>query len=183
MLVPRATYSRDREDDPKRLTPVNINSKHFYRPKCWATWAAKMSPVGHEHIAPGTPKKDRLSPETRRRVTSKGGKASSCAGIRRGFGGHRDFQEICDAKAFEEGKRIVALMVEKRLVDKDTAGNEALAYAIGVVRGDKIPVGTRLQAAKLVMDFTLAKPAAKSDVRVTVEDFLADLAEEARTQE
>ena len=64
-------------------------------------------------------------------------------------------------------------------MDKEQTGNEALAYAIGVVRTDDVPVSSRLQAAKLVMDFTLSKPAEKKDLKVSVESFLEELADEA----
>lgn len=77
-------------------------------------------------------------------------------------------------------------MVKRGYVDKETAGNEALAFAVGIVRGGedaKVPVGVRLQAAKMVMEYTLAKPAVKQDVKVSVEDFLSELAEEANAEE
>jgi hypothetical protein len=125
-------------------------------------------------------KYDKTTPEQRREITTKGGKASSRAGIRPGFGGHKHLQDLIDEQAFQEGQAIVRLMVEKGYVDKDQAGNEALAYAVGVVRNNDLPAQVKLQAAKLVMDFTLAKPAQKQDVTVRAEDFLAELAAEAK---
>jgi hypothetical protein len=173
------TYATDDPDKPKRLTPVNVNSLHYNRPKCWAKWAREMPPVGHNHLDPPERPQDRLTPEKRREVTRLGGLRSRRTGIRPGFGGHKHLQDICDAKAFQEGRAIVSLMVEKGLVDKDAAGNEALAYAVGVVRGEHSPQ-TKLQAARLVMDYTLAKPAQKQDVTLKAEDFLAELAKEAK---
>lgn len=176
------TYATDDPDDPGRLTPVNVNSRHFNRPVCWAKWAREMPPVGHNHLdPPDRPKSryDKVTPEKRREITRLGGLKSRRTGIRHGFGGHKHLQDICDAKAFQEGRAIVSLMVEKGLVDKDAAGNEALAYAVGVVRGEHSPQ-TKLQAAKLVMDYTLAKPAQKQDVTLKAEDFLAELAKEAK---
>lgn len=164
-----------------------MNALRFDRPKCWGKWAKDFGPVGHAHLdALEPPKKKRgnLTTEERRRVGSLGGTArgKNPTSVRLGFGGHRHIQEELDRKALEEGRKIVAVMVKRGIVEKEDAGNEALAYAVGVVRGDTVPVGTRLQAAKLVLEFTMAKPAAKTDVKLTVEDFLEDLAAEARKE-
>lgn len=174
-LFSRLSYSQDLETNPNRLNKVNVRSKHTREPKSWAAWAAKHPPLNHHHLDP--PRKP--VSDAYRASRAAGGRASSYKGTRRGYGGHRHLQDLCDRKAFEEGKRIVSVMIKRGLVDKEQTGNEALAYAIGVVRTDDIPVSSRLQAAKMVMDFTLAKPTEKKDLKVTVESFLEELADEA----
>jgi hypothetical protein len=150
-------------------------------------WAKEYPPVGHNHLDGVYPKEwkhQRIQPKEI--VVAKarnGGLKSRKNGVRYGFGGMLEYQKIVDAKALEEAQKIVALMVEKNMVDKDDAGNAALSYAIGVVRGENHSASTRLQAAKLVMDFTLAKPATKVDANLRAEDFLAQLASEVKAKE
>lgn len=180
ILVPRVAYAKDTVSEHNRLRPVNVNSKHCHRPKNWGKWAKDYPVVGHNHLDPPDHfNRDTLSAESRRKVSVKGGKASTRAGIRDGFGGHRELQAEIDQAFLEEGHDIVAIMIERGLVDKEATGNDALAYAVGVIRDEKQPAGLKLQAAKLVLDFTMAKPASKSEVKLETEDFLAQLAREA----
>lgn len=181
ILVPRVTYAKDDPNNIQRLAPTNVNSKHCHRPKSWARWAKDYPVVGHNHLDPPDHfDRDTLSKEARKAVSTRGGQVSSRAGIRDGFGGHPELQAACDAAHLQEGREIVAIMKERGLVDKEATGNDALAYAVGVIRDDKQPAGLKLQAAKLVLDFTMAKPASKTDVSLKTEDFLAVLAAEAK---
>lgn len=73
-------------------------------------------------------------------------------------------------------------MSEKLGID-DGYAKQALEFCVGVLAADKIePTGTKLQAAKIVLDFTKSKPASQSNVTISkAEDFLEAIvaAEEA----
>jgi hypothetical protein len=61
-----------------------------------------------------------------------------------------------------------------------TRAEEALVYAVSVVREDQIPVKDRLAAARTVLEWTKSKPVAKSAVTVSAaEDWLAGVADAA----
>lgn len=67
--------------------------------------------------------------------------------------------------------------MEKSQIE-DPRAEEALEFAIGVVRV-QAPLKDKLAAARMVLDFTKTKPAAKSDVTVhNAEQFLDDVAAE-----
>jgi hypothetical protein len=80
------------------------------------------------------------------------------------------------AKAREEAERILNTMVEQGMTTEEELGNEALKFAIAVVRNDTQPLREKLSAAKLVLEYTKAKPMSKQEVTVNkAEDFLAAL--------
>lgn len=59
-----------------------------------------------------------------------------------------------------------------------TRAEEALVYAVSVVREENIPVKDRLAAARTVLEWTKSKPVAKSAVTVSAaEDWLAAVAD------
>jgi hypothetical protein len=183
-LLGRISYSLDLPENPQRLFPTSVTSKHNAPPRCWARWAREAPVIGHNHLDPPPVSKDGISPEKRREITSKSGKlAQNRTGIRKGFGGRKEAQHALDRAKFNEGMKIVKIMAEKGMIDKDAAGNEALGYAIGVVRTEEIPASARLQAAKLVLEYTLAKPVNKQEIVMRAEDFLAELAEEAKARD
>lgn len=106
-------------------------------------------------------------------------------GKRKGVPSHMTIKEFealyLPAKA--EAKKIVDLMEQKKLVENEYA-REALEFSVGVVRAGAHTIKDRLSAAKLVLDFTKQKPAAKNEVTISkAEDFLAQLAEEAASSE
>ena len=67
-------------------------------------------------------------------------------------------------------------MVEiKKKLNLSEAAEEALTEVITVMRGEQ-PPGTKLQAAKIVLEWTMAKPVAKSEVTVnSAEQWLESL--------
>jgi hypothetical protein len=66
----------------------------------------------------------------------------------------------------------------KKSMDLPAAAEEALTSALEVMRSP-MTQAMKLSAAKLVLDFTMAKPAAKSDVTIaSAELWLAGLANE-----
>ena len=86
------------------------------------------------------------------------------------------------AKAKIDAKRITEIMSEKYDIE-DEYQKEALFTAVEVMRlvGE---TRERLAAARLVLDFTKSKPAAKSDVSIhAAEDFLASLLIEDETSD
>ena len=77
-------------------------------------------------------------------------------------------------KARSEAKKAVILMKEKYEIE-DPRAEEALETAVEIMR---TPVHNRdrLQAAKLILDFTKVKPVAKSEITVgKAEEFLSSL--------
>lgn len=80
-------------------------------------------------------------------------------------------------KAKKDAKKVVAIMTEKYNIE-DEYQKEALTTAVEVMRLDG-QARERLAAARLVLDFTKSKPAAKSDISISkAEDFLASLLNE-----
>lgn len=103
-------------------------------------------------------------------------------GLPRGWG--RDMEKL--AKAKEAGKqdaeRILKIMVEKEMIDTDQMGDTALREALEIVRSRSAdgkhvyPARERLQASKIVLEYTKAKPAAKQEIKVnTAEAWLESL--------
>ena len=77
-------------------------------------------------------------------------------------------------KAKEDAKRAVSIM-KKEYDIEDPRAEEALETAVEIMR---TPVHNRdrLQAAKLILDFTKVKPVAKSEITVgKAEEFLSSL--------
>jgi hypothetical protein len=63
----------------------------------------------------------------------------------------------------------------KKKIDLTEASEEALTGAITVLRGP-VSAKDKIAAARLVLDFTMAKPVAKSEVTVSsAEDWLRSL--------
>lgn len=106
------------------------------------------------------------------------GKAGGRKGVPDGWAGRK--KEVSDIRAFHraEATEIIKVMVEKGIVNEDALANEALQFAISVVRdGQTFQSRERLNAAKIVLDFTKAKPATKTEVTLNkAEQFLAELA-------
>jgi len=112
------------------------------------------------------------------------GRYPSPKGVRQGYAGRTGrklWQRINDA-AKAETQKIMDELIKEGKVDKDAAGNAALEFAIQVIRAtdpekaNKPAYGVRerLQAAKLLAEFTLQKPTAKTETHLTsAEDFLA----------
>lgn len=92
-------------------------------------------------------------------------------------------KSIAAAKA--EAKRLVQLMEQNGSnVPKDGFAREALETAVEIVRRKEISPKDQLAAARLVLEFTMAKPASESNVTVKkAEDFLADLASQDKDSE
>lgn len=89
--------------------------------------------------------------------------------------GHRkETIEPLRNKAKAEAEKVVEIMSDKFDIEDEHA-KEALKTAVEVMRVDGA-TRERLQAARLVLDFTKSKPANKSEVTIgKAEDFLASL--------
>lgn len=79
-----------------------------------------------------------------------------------------------------EAKEIVKFMEKKGFeVPKQEFAREAIEAAVETMRMEAISPKDKLTAARLVLDFTMAKPASQAEVTVKkAEDFLADIAAE-----
>jgi hypothetical protein len=108
-----------------------------------------------------------------RKICSEAGKKGKRTGIPDGF--RRDAIEKKRTRASKAAKRIVKLMVEKYDIN-DQRAEEALEYAVTVVRTKADGTRDRLQAARLILDFCKQKPASKAEVTLkSAEDLLAEL--------
>ena len=86
------------------------------------------------------------------------------------------------AEAKKEAKQLVSIMADKFNIEDDYA-KQALEAAVEIVQ---VPGETRerLAAARLVLDFTRSKPAAKQEVTIgKAEEFLSSLLVEDDEQE
>lgn len=106
---------------------------------------------------------------------SEGGKKGSRLGVPDGY--TKEEAHALRKAAETEAKEIIQKMADEGIITKEEAlGNEALEFAISVVRAKVDPTRERLNAAKLVLEFTKSKPASKVEATVTkAEDFLAAL--------
>jgi hypothetical protein len=86
---------------------------------------------------------------------------------------------MTQAKA--QAKRDLARMEEKGYVlPKDDYAKEAIESVLTVMRLKDISPKDRLAAASKLLEYTLAKPAAETNVTLKkAEDFLADLAKDS----
>ena len=89
------------------------------------------------------------------------------------------------AIAKAEAKEMVKVMEKKGfVVPKEEFAREAIEAAVETMRMEAINPKDKLAAARLVLDFTMSKPAAQSEVTVKkAEDFLADIAKELDDKE
>ena len=81
------------------------------------------------------------------------------------------------AKAKAEAKEIVALMEKKGFeIPKTEFAKEAIEVAVEIMRTDAMHPKDKLAAARTVLEWTLSKPVAVSEVSVKrAEDFLASV--------
>jgi hypothetical protein len=83
--------------------------------------------------------------------------------------------------AEKRAEEALVALIEQGIVNKDAAGNAILKWAIGVVlskteEGESCyPIREQLQAAKIVMEYTTAKPASTVKAEVGAEGFLESL--------
>lgn len=84
------------------------------------------------------------------------------------------------AIAKDEAKRLVRAMEKKGFeIPKNEFAREAIEAAVETLRMDTVNVKDKLTAARLVLDFTMSKPAAQAELTVKrAEDFLADIAKD-----
>lgn len=81
-------------------------------------------------------------------------------------------------QAKKDAERIVEIMTDKMDLPEDEYSQEAMKTAVEIMRVPGSP-RERLSAARLVLDFTKAKPASKAELSISkAEDFLSSLLEE-----
>lgn len=79
-----------------------------------------------------------------------------------------------------EAKIIVEYMMENNMIPKEGYAKEAIQTAVELMRETEIHPRDKLAAAKVVLEYTLAKPATETTVNVkSAEDFLAEIAKDA----
>lgn len=158
--------------------------------------------VWHPELAgkvPGYPRSEeafQLAAERCRAMVTKANAAGTAKriGIPNGWGGtkRRAMLEAMRTEAREEAKEIVATMKKEGILPADDPrGDEAIEYAIGVVRAPEASGGRavytvkdKLAAAKLVAEFCKTKPVTRQQTTLeTAEDFLSQLAKKATGQE
>jgi hypothetical protein len=89
-------------------------------------------------------------------------------------------REKIKSKAKAEAQIIVKYMESKGYeIPKQEFAKEAIVTAVELMRRDDINVKDKLTAAKVVLEYTLSKPATESTVNVrTAESFLEDIVQE-----
>lgn len=89
---------------------------------------------------------------------------------------YRLYRKGIEEEAFDAINR----MKERGMIreDEDPRAEEALEFAIGVVRDQYRGMDAKLKAARMVLDFTKRKPVARQEVLNKAEDFLEELANE-----
>lgn len=169
------------ETQARRLKPKRKTSRRHPllqgRPK--NVWHGDIA-----HLMPHYPQTqwafEKLQARCRRQVIKANaeGKAGSRKNVPDGYAGRRDEVLAIRALAAEQAKELMNKMAEKGMLDENAHANTSLEFAAGVVlAGDVYPIGERLKAARLVLDFTKAKPAQKQEVTIKkAEDFLEELA-------
>jgi hypothetical protein len=166
----------------RRVHPVVHRSRGVWNPDL----------VGY----PGYPKTREVFEEKQRKNRERflkwkeEGRLPDRRGVPNGFAGAREAIDAGRAKARAEAKEIMAKIKKKdgEPLD-DVRAEDSLEAAIEVVRARAedakgrhdylYGVADRLKAAKLILEFTKAKPATKNEVTIQrAEDFLEELAEE-----
>lgn len=89
------------------------------------------------------------------------------------------------AIAKDEAKRMVRIMEKKGFeIPENEFAREAIEAAVETMRMEAISPKDKLTAARLVLDFTKAKPAAQTELTVKrAEDFLAEIAKDLNKEE
>jgi hypothetical protein len=158
--------------------------------RCRGTWNPDL--VGY----PGYPKTLEAFEEKQRKNRERfqkwkeEGRFPNRRGVPNGFAGAREAIDQGRAEARTEAKEIIAKMKRNGEPSEDPRSEESLEAAIEVVRAKAedangrrdylYGVADRLKAAKLVLEFTKAKPATKNEVTIQrAEDFLEGLARES----
>lgn len=150
-------------------------------------WTGKKRGVWHPDLVDqikGYPKTqeafDKLQARSREQLIRQreAGTLKGRKGVPDGFGRQKERVARIRKKHTKEAKELILTMVEQGILNPDEASNEALQFAVSVVRDrETYQARERLAAARLVLDFTKAKPASKQEVTVKrAEDFLAALA-------
>jgi hypothetical protein len=108
-----------------------------------------------------------------RKMCSEAGKKSKRTGIPHGL--RRPDAEKKRASGNRKAQKLVKLMVEKYGVE-DQHAQEALTYAVEVVKSKVDGTRDKLAAARLILDFCKSKPSQKSEVTIkSAEDLLNEL--------
>lgn len=178
--VPARQYKQNFTQEPildengKRLYAPYQHKKRCKTQETWMCWATNPN---HPKYTPELAKKHFLglargarNGAKTRRSTPKGWRAKEWKPI---------FQERIN-KAME----IVDLAIAQDIFDLPAdeadkkAAREALGFEVAIMRSDELPFNARQDAAKTILNFTKAKPAAKLDVAVsTAEDILGKVAD------
>ena len=96
-------------------------------------------------------------------------------------GANRTQRNKIKAKAKAEAKEIVALMEKKGFeIPKHEFAREAIETAVEIMRINEMNPKDKLAAARTVLEWTMSKPVAQSEVSVKrAEDFLSMVADKA----
>lgn len=100
-------------------------------------------------------------------------------------GMYRKEREAKKAVAKDEAKRMVRIMEKKGFqLPENEFAREALEAAVETMRMEAINPKDKLTAARLVLEFTKAKPAAQAELTVRrAEDYLAEIAKDMVIEE
>lgn len=164
----------------KDATPKTRNHKKAPRTSRMQTETFRNHNLSEEHIA-------MLRDNIRKYREAHGGKAATRRGVPNGWGTKRlrkRRDRIIEAAKIK-ANNVIDKLIANGTLDKDGAGNEALKAATEIVlavdaetEAHAYTVRDRLTAAKLVLEYTMSKPAEKKNVTVSAESFLSGLLDE-----
>jgi hypothetical protein len=152
-------------------------TRHTRRPPPVMSAAQRAHNLSEEHIA-------MLRENIRTYRERNGGKVATTRGVPKGWGGkaNRKLRDRIIAKAEGDANTILGTLIDRGVVQKDNAGNAVLAWAIGLVIARDEDTGRtayttkdRLDAARMVLDYTLPKPMQGRGVMQTAEGYLGAL--------
>jgi hypothetical protein len=156
----------------------------------WRVWSAVDNPRSVSKVKPRGGNdfmKRLLSTEEGRKLHKMWTDKRFAPGVKRGRphgstdGYSRHLRKKITNKAKEEAERIVAYMESTKgfEIPKQDFAKEAITTAVELMRREDMHPKDKLTAARVVLEWTLAKPATESTVNVkTAESFLEDIAAE-----
>lgn len=142
--------------------------------------ARKKSPPKEKNPARANLESNHFNHVTKEQLAKWGRENGKKGGRPRGVpdGYNKETIKPARAQAKLDSQKVVKIMSDKFKIEEQFE-QEALGCAVEIMRTDG-GNRERLQAARLILDFTRSKPATKSDVSISrAEDFLTSLLEES----
>lgn len=179
-------------DTPEKPRTKTYTELEWERPKLRATIKTRLQPLSEKFKAAmlSPARLEHLRLQRERYKAEHGGRGPTTAGVVHGWAGKagRRSRVLCIAAAERKAERVIDKLITEGKLDKSGAGHEILKWATAVVLAKDGATGKscysvkdQLAAAKIVLEYTTAKPESKAVVSVTAENFLQTLLEKEST--